>query len=29
MRREIADKVAAMPSHPDFLKHHCQASAEI
>jgi hypothetical protein len=23
MRRQIADKVATMPSHPDFLKRYC------
>ena len=25
MRRQIADKAAAMPSHPDFLKRYCPA----
>ena len=25
MRRQIADKVATMPSHPDFLKRYCPA----
>ncbi|WP_116091907.1 tryptophan halogenase family protein [Sphingomonas crusticola] len=28
MRRQIADKVAAMPTHPDFLKHHCPAKED-
>jgi tryptophan halogenase len=27
MRRQIADKAAAMPSHPDFLTRYCPAEA--
>jgi tryptophan halogenase len=27
MRRQIADKAAAMPSHPDFLARYCPAEA--